>query len=60
MCRDLTLYDHIGLGDGGETSVQRVDLSRGKKSLKKKRDQSSKTCATGDKIYTQFLGVSKR
>lgn len=34
MCCDLTLDDNIRLGDGGETSVQRVDLSGGKKSLK--------------------------
>lgn len=31
---DLTLDDNIRLGDGGETSIQRVDLSGGKKSLK--------------------------
>lgn len=50
MCSERTLYDHIRLGDGGETSVKRVNLSRSKKALKNDATYQLTKCFTSSKI----------
>lgn len=45
-CIELTLYDYVRFGDRGEASVQRVDLSWSKKTLKQVKELRSKKSNT--------------
>lgn len=51
----LTLHDHIGIGDGGEASVKRVDLSGSKKSLKNSKTQKQFSKCSSFSITDTFV-----
>lgn len=59
--RELTLYDHIWLGNRGETSVKGVNLSGGEKSLKNEAAESKnqqKFGLLGNKVRSACLSTS--